>query len=361
MKIPFLSSGSPMMPQIPSGSGSPMMPNTSGSAVQINSPSELRFKERADYEKGFETYFEEVVKPVLKTLEPERLEALKKMETNTSRAKKLFWPIIIVSLVIAVLMTNAKVFITGIGIAFVMKMILSIPTGSEYALHLKRKIVPLIVKFFGDFEYQEKQELEENKLTEAGIFQYFNKSSSEDCMSGTYRDTVFSFAEVNLINHNGNKNHSYCVFSGMLLSLELNNHCLGKTILKRESDKGVLNWLTGKSAGLRNYKLGNEQFEKVFEAYSSDENEARRLLTPDLMDRLLKLNDLYPNGAVRCSFQGNRLLIATSHNGAFETGRMFENYSAKKLVLDIEEYHKYLAQMHEILQMIDTVVPKPLG
>ena len=87
-------------------------------------------------------------------------------------------------------------------------------------------------------------------------------------------------------------------------------------------DAGLFNRFGG-GRGMARVKLESKAFEDAFEVYSTDQVEARYLLTPDLMQRLIELEKVFRGGRLRCAFQTNELLIALEGGDLFEPGSMF--------------------------------------
>ena len=66
-------------------------------------------------------------------------------------------------------------------------------------------------------------------------------------------------------------------------------------------------------------------FEKKFDVYSTDQIEARYLLTTSFMERLLELSSSYGDSDLQCSFYNDRLLLMiASRKNHFETGSIFQ-------------------------------------
>lgn len=332
-------------------------PSGSRPAATPESPTVFKFEEKADYEKGFELYFEDKIKPVLKDLDKLRMENAAKLKQSRPKANLIMWGCLALGMAITILTRNIVFFIfigfTGFGIR---QYMLNAP-GGELAYQFKTKLIPLIFNFFGDFQYMRYVESDEKILRESSLFDYFTSASTEDLISGVYHGNKFSFSETEISRHSGKT--TITVFKGMLLALEMPNSCQGKTMIKRDKDKGLWNKITGTSNDLKNFKLSNPDFENVFEAYTSNEAEARNLITTQFMEGLKKLNDLYGDTGVRCSFFGNTLLLAISYGSEETAGKLFEVQSAYKMLLDVEEIHKFLAQFHGILEIIDIILPKP--
>jgi hypothetical protein len=320
-------------------------------------PTVFKFEERADYEKGFESYFEEKIKPVLKDLDKSRMEIAAKLKQTRPKANLILWGGLVIGLALTIWSQNATALIFIGFLAVAIRQAMLTAPGGELASQFKSKIIPLVINFFGDFQYKEFVDADEQMLNQSTLFDYFTSATAQDFIAGVYHGNKFSFSEMHLVRHSG-KNNVTIIFKGMLLMLEMPNTLQGKTMIKRDKDKTLWNKITGTSNDMRNFKLDNPDLENVFEAYTSNEAEARNLLIPQFMDGLKKLNDLYSAKGVRCSFFDNKLLLAISYGFDETAGKLFESQSAYKMVLDVEEIHKFLAQFHGILEIIDTVLPK---
>ena len=319
--------------------------------------SSVRFQETADYEKGFTAYFDEKIKPVIRDLEQERLLKLQEIAKIKPKAQAVFIGGLVVGIGLTFWSHNGAFLLIAL-ITWGIKAAMLAAPRSAFAGKYKEKIIPLIVKFFGDFSYNQNVTPPEDALRACGLFDSFNRISGDDYIEGNYKGTNFKFSEVLLQYHTSGKNsHTTTVFNGMILLMDVKKSFAGETIVKRDSQKGLWSRLTGKSHGLSDVKISDAEFEKVFEVYSSDENEAATLVNPDFIQRMMRLNVAYPNSMVRCSFLGGKMILAVSYNAGEVSGKLFEMGSFDKPLTDTDDIHKYLAQMDSILKVIETVNP----
>ena len=65
------------------------------------------------------------------------------------------------------------------------------------------------------------------------------------------------------------------------------------------------------------------QSPRLFSSATNDQVEARFLLTPDLMQRLINLEKVFHGSKLRCAFQDGELLIALEGGDLFEPGSLF--------------------------------------
>jgi hypothetical protein len=103
-------------------------------------------------------------------------------------------------------------------------------------------------------------------------------------------------------------------FQGVILSLEHHKTFLGKTIIRR--DRGALNPL--KINGLKRVGFASSEFERLFEVYSNDQVEARTLLSPDFMARLIDFDEDYLGRHIQCVFDADRFHVCLDIDDRFE-------------------------------------------
>jgi|GEM_PF-3007854 len=375
----------PLLPKIPSSpgmppeaqgpilpSGTPKMPSGSPAIIPNVSSASIRFTETADYEKGFTEYFDEKIKPAIKELEQERLMKLVEVEKLKPKAN--------IVMVVGILIGIAITFYSGqlgwaiflIVVAVSIRSVILNGPKAAIAGKYKEKIVPLIVKFFGNFNYSQDANPPQDMLRASGLFDDFNQITADDCIDGNHKGTNFSFSELDLERSSGK--HSTTVFSGIMILMDIKKAFAGQTVIRRESQKGLWASMTGKFKGMQKVPFGNPEFEKLFEVYSSDPNEATMLVTPDFIAKLMELDNRYPNG-MRCGFNNGKLLLAVNYggkktpgnvniagmalglSGGYGPGQLFETGSVDKSLTDVEDIHKFLGQMNAILQIIETVNP----
>ncbi len=96
-------------------------------------------------------------------------------------------------------------------------------------------------------------------------------------------------------------------FHGLLGAIDFHKSFHGTTIVG--SDKGLMNRIASMLVEGERVRLESPGFEKRFEVYSNDQVEARYLLTPALMERILALSDHY-GGHVQFAFEKGKLLFA---------------------------------------------------
>ncbi|MBS0385410.1 MAG: DUF3137 domain-containing protein [Proteobacteria bacterium] len=167
----------------------------------------------------------------------------------------------------------------------------------------------------------------------------YSRSHFEDWFSGGYKGSSYDLYEGRLEQrHTDSKGRTYysTVFRGQLVRMHFPREFLGVTVVRR--DMGIFNAFGGQ-AGLEKVGLEDPKFEKAFEVWGSDQVEARYLLHPALMQRLLDLEARMKGEKLRCAFQGGDLLVAIEGGNRFEPGDLFKPLNdparARRIIDDV--------------------------
>jgi hypothetical protein len=165
-----------------------------------------------------------------------------------------------------------------------------------------------------------------------------NREKFEDAVSGVYADAPFSFCEAHLeVQTSGKKKSRRTVFHGQMFAIDYPKRFFGSTVVQR--DMGVLNGLTKPSKEYSRVGLASPAFEKAFEAWSTDQVEARELLDPIVLERFEELERLFGGKKVRAAFDGGKLLIAVETGDRLNIGTMFRPIDgAERVEIILKEF-----------------------
>ena len=87
--------------------------------------------------------------------------------------------------------------------------------------------------------------------------------------------------------------------------------------------------------------------EKAFQVYSTDQVEARYLITPDRMERLVALERHFKGGKLRGIFEGDHLTLALEAKDQFEAGSIW------KPLYNPQRYIRALTEIGLVCDVID--------
>ena len=108
----------------------------------------------------------------------------------------------------------------------------------------------------------------------------------------------------------------------LVLHFDFHKHFEGRTRVLR--DAGWFNAMggLGRGRGMERVSLESPEFEKAFEVYSTDQIEARFILTPDFMQSLIDLETAFHGKRIRCAFEDGEVFVALEGSDLFEPGSM---------------------------------------
>jgi hypothetical protein len=177
------------------------------------------------------------------------------------------------------------------------------------------------------------------RYRDLGLLPGHDRSKFEDLFEGNYKRAAFDLYEAHLEQrHTDSKGRTTwtTAFRGQIIRLCFPRKFLGVTIVRR--DAGILN-IFGGGKNLERVGLEDPVFEKAFEVFGTDQVEARYLLHPAFMQRLVDLETALKGKKLRCAFEQGDLLIAIEGGNLFEPGDMFQPLAdparARRIVDDI--------------------------
>lgn len=174
---------------------------------------------------------------------------------------------------------------------------------------------------FGDpsFSYHPRASIRRDIFTASRLFEgeSFNRYGGEDLVAGCHGSTSFAFSELSVlrVRRRGKRTETQVVFRGLFFSADFNKAFQGETLVlpdRAERRLGAVGRAFQSIAGGRGLELvelEDPDFERAFVVRSSDPTEARYLLSPSLMQRILAFH-ANTGSQLRLSFIGGRLFVA---------------------------------------------------
>ena len=198
--------------------------------------------------------------------------------------------------------------------------------------HNRRKfyrceIVPVLVKaLLPDLKFSPEKGLSQSKFRSFDLFGSFDRYSSEDHLTGTIGKTAITAAEVHIENRHRDKDgktYYTTIFRGVIFIADFNKNFRSRTAVLPDTAEKLFGKLIGNFLQQMNIaksgklvKLENPEFEKKFAVYSQDPMEARYILTPQLMERLLKVQAA-ESSPIRVLFMNNNMILAFSRSSGW--------------------------------------------
>jgi hypothetical protein len=172
-----------------------------------------------------------------------------------------------------------------------------------------------------------------------------DRAEFEDLFGGERQGCAFQLYEAKLTKLANRSRRT--VFQGQIARVAFPKRFLGVTVVAREGFR------VRPPKGLERVGLESSEFERAFEVYGSDQVEARYLVHPAFMARLIDLETAAAGQRIRCAFEGGDLLIA------MEGGDLFEVVDAFKPIPDRAAVRKGLEEIEAVLKLIGVVLDPP--
>lgn len=186
-----------------------------------------------------------------------------------------------------------------------------------------------------------------------------DRYTTEDLIEGTHGKTSLRLAEVHAedrqttTDSKGRTQTRYVtIFKGLLLIADFNKHFQGRTFVFPDVAENLFGnfgrafqMLGGRSeTGL--IRLEDPDFENAFAVYSTDEIEARYVLSTAMMQRLLKMRERFGKN-VRIGFKESSIVLAVPHR------RGFLEPELRTPAADDSQVRAMLSELRLFLEIID--------
>ena len=271
----------------------------------------------------------------------------------------------------------------------------SIAPVMRYEASLKEKIYPIIIKFFGPFDYKERIHNIIKNYSNFRITLEYSSESSRNWISGSYAGVEFEAFGTTLSKEGSDNRFSQTgfdsplskatfdvlrakrdlaalrlpskrvlatrfsrsasrieektVFHGLVVRMAVHKNFRGRTIIRH--DAGVVgNFGRALLQGLQRVNLEDPVFEQAFEVAASNQVEARYLLTPSFMERLLELSRSFGGAALQGSFHQGSLFLMIPHRSL-----LFRPASITEYEDFIDDSQAVLKAMNKIFSVIETL------
>ncbi|QIL39579.1 DUF3137 domain-containing protein [Pedobacter sp. HDW13] len=186
-----------------------------------------------------------------------------------------------------------------------------------------------------------------------------DRYNTEDLVTGSAGKTRFYFAEVHAEyktvtqTKNGTRTEWHDIFRGIIFAADFNKNFNGITIVRPKGFANALGaWFSKNIFSFGDsdvVKLENPDFDKTFVTYGSDQVEARYILTPAMMDRILTLNR-ESKYEITLSFIESRMYIAFPLNRNYFEPPVFKSLINAETLNDDITAVKF---MYDIVQELD--------
>jgi hypothetical protein len=294
------------------------------------------------------------LQPLLAELEQHR---------QRTRARVLIAIAAMIPLVLLGLLTTRWIGSWGIflaiGLGFAAWGLITSGPMRAYRGHFKGEVLSRLVALVDPgLSYDAEDGIDSGTFSASGIFRTgIDRYSCEDLFTGAVGATAFRFSEVHAeyktttTDSKGRTTTTWhTIFKGIFFVADFNKHFQGQTFVlpdKAESAMGGIGrWfqeLGGKLDGRPGelVSLESPEFERLFAVHATDQVEARYILSPSLMERLVELRNEVGSG-LAVSFVNSCIFIAIpSNKDYFEPPSIW----AGSAELSMDELKRYMGEV----------------
>lgn len=282
---------------------------------------------------GHPSYFRQEIIPVLRIFETRRKRILRKIIKI-----QFFIALLITALVIFLSFQPINLFTAHEFFAFYLPVsvffLLTVffftyrQLAKEYKEEFKQQVITAIVNFFAStLQYDPHGWVSESQYLQSGLFKTPHHSyGGDDRVFGTLGKTRIEFSEVVAI-YRGSQS-STINFYGLFFVADFNKQIKGTTVvLPPDVDRTTINFYRH----LELITLEDPAFEKYFVVYGDDQNEARYILTPNLMERIVSFRER-TGQKIRLSFWGEKVYVAIPSGYNMFEPRVYSTIWSKTLI-----------------------------
>ena len=325
----------------------------------------------------FQKIYDEKFVPILSQLENERVEALQK-----GKKRGIITAIVVVVLIFLV------VFIYTIVSAFsgVIKLLIVPPfetavtaiglglgvyfsTIYKIRLKFKKEVLPKLLSVYGNLYFSNNPDvITLSEIKSFGLFPNAIEKSTDDVIIGVDRGCNFIIMET-ILKHGSKGNN--VDFRGLVVKIQMNKSFNSKTVV---GGKGKVL----KKSGYEKVELESIDFMKNKDVYTTDQIEARYLLTTAFMERIQNLVRVFSKQRTKAksktsSHDNSQLyglidsnLIFGGYLGDFSiafsdgfvylfipSGEDFFEVNLVKTLLNFEQYYKIYNELDSILSIVE--------
>ena len=239
----------------------------------------------------------------------------------------------------------------------VASLILSGKANKQFAAAFKQSVVlDSLSAVFTDLTFEPALGISREEIRETEMMQTGDRFSSNDLISGQYNGVSFRQSDVHIENEStDSEGHtSYTtIFRGRWMVFDFNKtfvsdlQVVGRHFgANKRKGNGFFGLFASKEKKMEKIELENEAFNKQFTVYAHDTTEAFYLLTPHMMEAMLRLREGIGSPIMLLFFRGQLHVAVNNGKDAFEPS-LFRAYDPAR------EAEAVLADTRVITSFVD--------
>lgn len=325
-------------------------------------------------EEEYHQFYEDELEPIVNGIEIQRSAAVE-------RFKKDMKPVLILFAITVIAYIFFRDYASFISLGFVLYLTkVGIEIGkyfNEINKDIKNKVINKLVYFINpNFAYEKDKHIPIDDFFNSNIFNEIpDKFTGDDLIEGYIGEregerTYVSFSEVSatkIIHYRDSegrrKTREESILQGLFFVVDFNKNTVGKTIILPKEEGGLIYDLTARFSSnnsmekIEKVHLENPEFMDKFAVRSDDQIQARVILTPAFMNRLIEFTSSeVVNGKEVNLFTGKRIPYFSFKDGIMyfilKTNQAHFEYNIFKKITK-ESLYEYFRDINLALQMVD--------
>lgn len=245
-----------------------------------------------------------------------------------------------------------------IGVAVAASLIYGTYQRRELAKKYKNIVVTRVVAALGNgLSYTPLSKFTKQDFLDMDLFEKrCEKWYAEDEICGKKNAVGYSILEGKATRTEGSGKHrrTVTIFKGLIVRLDFNKNFGGHTVVVPDSESKILGGLFGEAETRRRKdiaRLENVEFEKRYSVYCTNQQEARYLLTPKVMELIMEAQTVL-GVPIRLSFHDNSVFLTVPQNvDRFEVSMFGGKVMPETVVGDLAEVVRLAERVIDTLEL----------
>ncbi len=257
---------------------------------------------------------------------------------------------------------NFMLIIFPIALGMIITAIATFKLDARYkSLFKKTFVVKALEKKFTDLIYEPEHGISYATIADTNMMYMGDRYHSEDYVSAKYKDIKFEQSDVHIeeehetTDSDGNTSTTYVtIFHGRWMIFDFNKTFKADVQIAQKgfgnSKVKTFTLFGNKNDVFKKVSMESESFNKKFNVYAQNEHDAFYIITPSLMSKIEKLDELNKGKLLLC-FIDNRLHIGINDNkDSFEPDSVFKKIDEEKIntriLQDIEVITQFIDELN---------------
>lgn len=229
----------------------------------------------------------------------------------------------------------------------------------DFNLKFKKQVVEKIIKQIdSNLNYEPSLEFPQDKYDDSGIGESYTNYYSDDLITGKLQGIPVNLAEVHTerVVHSGKTTSRVTLFHGLFMEVQFNKKFSGETKIVPDKSLGICNFIEStceKMFGRTNKEvvLESPEFNSMFNVYSTDQVEARYILSTSFMERLMEFNTKLEVDTSFSFYKSNMYIKIDYGHELFEPSLGNENCVSKKEIYNLYCFVTFIKSIIEELKI----------